>query len=280
MSGEREDSNQYLQAIGVVLSFLPALTEAKALLEGGMAVLGAESGIISGEVRSIGRATYGRAESRGLGALKAQKNSYDLWENPFGRGQLGPARAKEIAESLPKRTEELNPMENDRGFRNICETEEKYDPKVKYGTLKSLGWAGEEEYSDLVKNFYSRPNHAGGQVYLSTYKIGLGQYQNLVHASQIHREPVVILTGAHGNPVNNGLLADHELFLKEKLYWKEYYPEYRVRIEDIYQIRVDYPRIHYMVNTKATIICAWCWSENSWIVTHALKHSFSKGIPW
>src|SRR5262249_47923972 len=160
VSGERQDSNQYLQAIGVVLCFLPALAEAKAALAGEMMAEGVETRVISGRLRRAAGVFEGLESGSELRVL--ERETYALpWElRTAGRGELGPARGMEM------RRPGIEPkgIEEERGFYGMTEAQrDKYVPSVKFGKFTKLGWAGAIEYSDLAALFYSRPNHAGGR---------------------------------------------------------------------------------------------------------------------
>ena len=115
---------------------------------------------------------------------------------------------------------------------------------------------------------------------MSTFEINIDNYKAVVDAAHKKADPIVILAGAHGNPGDENLVAAHHIFTYERLNWKAFYPEYNVRVEDIFQLKGDYPRIHYIVNLKATIICGWCYSDNNLLVKQALTHKYSGAIKW
>jgi len=160
------------------------------------------------------------------------------------------------------------------------EEKNSYVPDAKFGKFNELGWAGPIEFSELATYFYARPNHAGGRVWFSTSEINLANYQDLVHAAAARREKITIITGAHGVPGSDSLKIERNLYLAERFHWRERFPSYNVRVENIELIKGDYPRMHYLVNQKGITICAWCVSENSKIVRHAIRHAYTGAIAW
>lgn len=113
-----------------------------------------------------------------------------------------------------------------------------------------------------TKEFYSVTNQNGGRIYVSTDPISQYDFANIVDGSN---GTVNILTGTHGS-LDGGLCRELKFFYEDAARWGG---NPNVRLFDVTQLSPN--MLSGLLNSNATNVCAWCYSERSIAILQALS---------
>ena len=128
---------------------------------------------------------------------------------------------------------------------------------------------------------YSMNNRNGGTVVLSTAPIDGKSFINTLHYYNSQGKNVVILSGTHGSATGKSGLGANRLFFKksENAFCAErnfFYEDVDtvngydgVKVYDI--TKMSDSKFKKVLNSKAVIICAWCYSERSNDIINAVR---------